>query len=53
MANEIDYGQENAHDELLTQKPTKTLTTAQLTEKVRELYDRLHEFIDFHHISKD
>lgn len=51
MANEIDYGEENALDELLTQKPTKTLTTVQLTEKVGELYDRLHEFIKFHHVS--
>jgi hypothetical protein len=50
MAREINYdSKDNAHDDILKQKPNGKMTTAQLQVKVEKLYDFVHDFIEFHH----
>lgn len=50
MAREINYdSKENAHDDILKQKPSGKMTTQQLQAKVEKLYDLVHDFIEYHH----
>ena len=53
MAREIDYySKKNAHDDILNDKPSGKLTTAQLQLKVARLYDIVHDYIEFHHTER-
>ena len=50
MAREINYdSKENAHDDILNDKPRGRITTQQLQAKVEKLYDLVHDFIEYHH----
>jgi|TARA_R110002012_G_scaffold42239_2_gene115061 hypothetical protein len=53
MAREINYDQkEDAHDDILLDKPSGKMTTAQLQLKVAKLYDIVHDFIEYHHTKR-
>jgi len=53
MARLIKYDRkENAHDDILLEKPSGKLTTAQLQVKLAKLYDIVHDFIEYHHTKR-
>jgi hypothetical protein len=53
MAREIDYDKkEDAHDDILNDKPSGKMNTAQLQAKVEKLYDIVHDMIEFYHTKR-
>ena len=50
MAREINYdSKENAHDDILNDKPSGKPSVASLDLKLKRLYDIVHDFIEYHH----
>ena len=52
MARLIDYDRKNAHDDILNDKPSGKMTTAQLQAKVAKLYDIVHDMLEFYHTER-
>lgn len=53
MAREINYNsKENAHDDILNDKPSGKASVASLDLKLKRLYDIVHDFIEYHHTKR-